>query len=179
MRSITLMTTSSGLSTRTTRESFIPPRLRGGRCGPIAPRGSIPLVARMGGLTANKGMNSSICKYSKAADVDADRNGGVRVNTPCPRHVVTPMAQMGIDQDPTTKEVWEAENMTGSLGRPDDLRGLALLLMSEGSRFITGATVVYDVGGGIPPGRGVFGWERCHCGQAIRPSSGEKRSALV
>ncbi|RAH68057.1 NAD(P)-binding protein [Aspergillus aculeatinus CBS 121060] len=122
-------------------------------------RGSVLLVASMSGLIANKGMTSSIYNSSKAAvvqlgrslamewaKVDADGNGGVRVNTLCPGHVVTPMAQMVIDQDPATKEVWEAENMMGRLGRPEEFRGLALLMMSEGSSFMTGATVVCDGG---------------------------------
>ncbi|PYI31712.1 NAD(P)-binding protein [Aspergillus indologenus CBS 114.80] len=122
-------------------------------------RGSILLVASMSGLIANKGMYSSIYNSSKAAvvqlgrslamewaKVDGDGSGGVRVNALCPGHVVTPMAHMAIDRDPATKRLWETENMMGRLGRPEEFRGLALLMMSEASSFMTGATLVCDGG---------------------------------
>ncbi|RAK80774.1 uncharacterized protein BO72DRAFT_260906, partial [Aspergillus fijiensis CBS 313.89] len=53
---------------------------------------------------------------------------------------------MMIDQGPATKEVWGTENMRGRLGRSEEFRGLALPMMSEGSSFMTGTTVVCDVG---------------------------------
>ncbi|RAL12590.1 short-chain dehydrogenase [Aspergillus homomorphus CBS 101889] len=122
-------------------------------------RGSILLIASMSGLIANKGMNSSIYNSSKAAviqlgrslamewaKVDPQGRGGIRVNTLCPGHIVTPMAQMVIDQDPATKEIWESENMMGRLSKPEEFRGLALLLMSEASSFMTGSTTVCDGG---------------------------------
>ncbi|KAF9892991.1 hypothetical protein FE257_012402 [Aspergillus nanangensis] len=122
-------------------------------------RGSILLVASMSGLIANKKMNASIYNSSKAAviqlgrslamewaPIDTQRRGGIRVNSLCPGHIVTPMVQKIIDQETGTKEVWESENMLGRLARAEEFRGLALFLMSDASSFMTGSSIVCDGG---------------------------------
>ncbi|KAL3479192.1 hypothetical protein BJX99DRAFT_85969 [Aspergillus californicus] len=121
--------------------------------------GSILLVASMSGLIANKGMSSAIYNSSKAAVIQlsrslamewsealADGSGGIRVNCLCPGHIETPMAQMVMSKDPETREVWESENMMRRLARPEEFRGVALLLMSDASSFMTGSTIVVDGG---------------------------------
>ncbi|KAL4928499.1 NAD(P)-binding protein [Aspergillus undulatus] len=121
--------------------------------------GSILLVASMSGLIANKGMVSAIYNSSKAAviqlgrslamewsDAAADGTGGIRVNCLCPGHIQTPMAQQVMEQDPETKATWESENMMKRLARPEEFRGVTLLLMSDASSFMTGSTVVVDGG---------------------------------
>ncbi|KAL4810369.1 NAD(P)-binding protein [Aspergillus unguis] len=122
-------------------------------------RGSILLVASMSGLIANKGMSSAIYNSSKAAvvqlgrslamewsEIGDDGKGGIRVNCLCPGHIETPMTQMVMAKDPETKGIWESENMMKRLARPEEFRGVALLLMSDASSFMTGSTVVVDGG---------------------------------
>ncbi|KAL3466684.1 hypothetical protein BJX64DRAFT_214761 [Aspergillus heterothallicus] len=123
-------------------------------------QGSILLVASMSGLIANKGMTSAIYNSSKAAVIQLTRSlamewsevdpktkkGGIRVNCLCPGHIETPMVQMIVDKDPETKELWESENMMKRLARPEEFRGVTLLLMSDASSFMTGSTVVVDGG---------------------------------
>jgi NAD(P)-dependent dehydrogenase (short-subunit alcohol dehydrogenase family) len=122
-------------------------------------QGSILLVSSMSGMIANKGMKSSIYNSSKAAviqlarsfamewsNIDREGRGGIRVNCLCPGHIVTPMAKMVMDKTPGTKEIWESENMLGRLARPEEFRGIALLLMSNAGSFMTGSTIVADGG---------------------------------
>ncbi|RDW86465.1 uncharacterized protein DSM5745_03107 [Aspergillus mulundensis] len=121
--------------------------------------GSILLVASMSGLIANKGMASAIYNSSKAAvvqlsrslamewsEVREDGRGGIRVNSLCPGHIETAMAQMVMEKDPETRVTWESENMMKRLARPEEFRGVTLLLMSDASSFMTGSTIVVDGG---------------------------------
>ncbi|KAL7662235.1 hypothetical protein ACMYSQ_001584 [Aspergillus niger] len=121
--------------------------------------GSILLVASMSGMIANKGMESAIYNSSKAAviqltrslamewsEVKEDGTGGIRVNCLCPGHIETPMAKMVMEKDPDTRDLWTFENMMKRLARPEEFRGITLLLMSDASSFMTGSTVVVDGG---------------------------------
>lgn len=122
-------------------------------------QGSILLVASMSGIVANKGMSSAIYNSSKAAVIQLARSlamewsvvtgagqGGIRVNCLCPGHIETPMAQMVMEKNPETKKLWESENMLKRLAKPDEFRGVTLLLMSDASSFMTGSAVVIDGG---------------------------------
>ncbi|KAL4785634.1 hypothetical protein BJX76DRAFT_346830 [Aspergillus varians] len=118
-------------------------------------QGSILLVASMSGLIANKGMESAIYNSSKAAVIQLTRSlamewskdgNGIRVNCLCPGHVETPMVQKIMEEDAGMRDIWQGENMMGRLGRPEEFRGVALLLMSDASSFMTGSTVVVDGG---------------------------------
>ncbi|KAI2794132.1 hypothetical protein POX_a00722 [Penicillium oxalicum] len=106
--------------------------------------GSILLVASMSGLIANKGMVSPVYNSSKAAVIQCARQFGV--NSLCPGHIATPMAQMVMDKSPETKKVWESENMLGRLAQPGEFAGPAIFLLSDASSFVTGSTVVIDGG---------------------------------
>lgn len=122
-------------------------------------QGSILLVASMSGIVANKGMSSAIYNSSKAAVIQLARSlamewsivggvgqGGIRVNCLCPGHIETPMAHMVMEKNPETKRLWESENMLKRLAKPDEFRGVTLLLMSDASSFMTGSAVVVDGG---------------------------------
>lgn len=121
--------------------------------------GSILLVASMSGLIANKGMVSPVYNSSKAAVIqlarslamewgnpDGQMRAPIRVNSLCPGHIATPMAQMVMDKSPETKKVWESENMLGRLAQPGEFAGPAIFLLSDASSFVTGSTVVIDGG---------------------------------
>lgn len=117
------------------------------------------LVASMSGMIANKGMTSPVYNSSKAAVIQLTRSlamewgkvnekgeGGIRVNCLCPGHIITPMVQQVFDEEPESKEVWQAENMMGRLAHPEEFRGAALFLLSDASSFMTGASLVIDGG---------------------------------
>ncbi|KAJ5945612.1 hypothetical protein N7454_002451 [Penicillium verhagenii] len=94
-------------------------------------KGSILLVASMSGLIANKGMTSPVYNSSKAAVIQLARSlamewgrHGIRVNSLCPGHIITPMVEAVFQQNPAARATWEAENMLGRLALPEEFRGL-------------------------------------------------------
>ncbi|KAJ5165921.1 hypothetical protein N7492_006217 [Penicillium capsulatum] len=116
-------------------------------------KGSILLVASMSGLIANKGMTSPVYNSSKAAVVQLARSlamewgrHGIRVNSLCPGHIITPMVEEVFQQNPAARATWEAENMLGRLAMPEEFRGAALFSLSDASSFMTGTTMLIDGG---------------------------------
>ncbi|PYH55298.1 putative short chain dehydrogenase/oxidoreductase [Aspergillus niger CBS 101883] len=116
-------------------------------------KGSILLVASMSGLIANKGMTSPVYNASKAAVIQLSRSlamewgrHGIRVNSLCPGHIITPMVEQVFQQNPASRAVWEAENMLGRLAYPEEFRGAALFALSDASSFMTGSTMLIDGG---------------------------------
>ncbi|RHZ60251.1 hypothetical protein CDV55_103551 [Aspergillus turcosus] len=116
-------------------------------------KGSILLIASMSGLIANKGMTSPVYNSSKAAVIQLARSlamewgrQGIRVNSLCPGHIVTPMVEQVFEQNPAARATWEAENMLGRLASPEEFRGAALFALSDASSFMTGSTMIIDGG---------------------------------
>jgi hypothetical protein len=116
-------------------------------------RGSILLVASMSGLIANKGMSSPVYNSSKAAVIQLGRclamewgRQGIRVNSLCPGHIVTPMVEQVFEKSPESKPLWESENMLGRLAKPEEFRGAALFALSDASTFMTGSNLLIDGG---------------------------------
>ena len=116
-------------------------------------KGSILLVASMSGVIANKGMTSPVYNSSKAAVIQLARSlamewgrHGIRVNSLCPGHIITPMVEEVFQQNPAARATWEAENMLGRLAMPEEFRGAALFCLSDASSFMTGSTMLIDGG---------------------------------
>ncbi|PGH10208.1 hypothetical protein AJ79_05461 [Helicocarpus griseus UAMH5409] len=115
--------------------------------------GSIVLVASMSGLIANKGMNAPVYNSSKAAVIQLGRNlamewgkKGIRVNSLCPGHILTPMVEQTFKEIDGLRHTWESENMLGRLATPEEFTGATIFLLSEASRFMTGSSLVIDGG---------------------------------
>lgn len=115
--------------------------------------GRIVLTASTAGLRADP-----LCSYSyvaaKAAIVNLTRQAalelaphGVRVNAIAPGPFHT---NIGIPPGETRQKVddavWNRTIPLGRMGDPDELKGLALLLASPASSFITGAVIPIDGG---------------------------------
>lgn len=73
-------------------------------------------------------------------------SGGVRVNAILPAQVVNPGLEKRMAADPNLKDQWLRGIPTGRLGRPDDIKGLAVFLASDASSWITGALIPMDGG---------------------------------
>ncbi len=71
---------------------------------------------------------------------------GVRVNAILPAQVVNPSLEKRMAEDPTLKDKWLSGIPTGRLGQPNDIQGLIVLLASDASSWITGATIPMDGG---------------------------------
>jgi NAD(P)-dependent dehydrogenase (short-subunit alcohol dehydrogenase family) len=85
---------------------------------------------------------------------------GVRVNAVLPAQVVNPGLTARMAQDPTLEGRYLSGIPAGRLGRPRDIMGLAVLLASDASEWITGALIPMDGGnlamnaGGTPGHKG-------------------------
>jgi NAD(P)-dependent dehydrogenase (short-subunit alcohol dehydrogenase family) len=71
---------------------------------------------------------------------------GVRVNSILPAQVMNPSLEKRISADPSLKEKWLSGIPRGRLGQPTDVQGLAVLLASDASSWITGAIIPMDGG---------------------------------
>jgi len=71
---------------------------------------------------------------------------GVRVNAVTPAQVTNPSLIARMEKDPTLEARFVSGIPAGRMGRPDDIRGLAVLLASDASEWITGAIIPMDGG---------------------------------
>ena len=117
-----------------------------------AGRGSILNVGSIGGVTA-LGRGHMAYGMAMAAVVQMTRDLstewaglGVRVNAILPAQVWNPGLERRAAEDPALLETWLGGIPAGRLGRPDDVRGLAVLLASDASSWITGAVIPFDGG---------------------------------
>jgi NAD(P)-dependent dehydrogenase (short-subunit alcohol dehydrogenase family) len=115
-------------------------------------RGSI---VNIGSLASTTALGRGHAAYSMAMGAVAQMTrelstewsgSGVRVNAILPAQVVNPSLEQRIAADPRMKDVWLRGIPAGRLGQPDDIRGLAVLLASDASSWITGALIPMDGG---------------------------------
>ena len=85
---------------------------------------------------------------------------GVRVNCVTPAQVVNPSLTARMQSDPTLKERFLRGIPAGRLGQPQDIMGLAVLLASDASAWITGAIIPMDGGNMAMNAGGTVG--SCH-----------------
>ena len=117
-----------------------------------AKRGKIVNIASVAGLVGRNPIayNSVAYGASKGALVNFTRDLAVKwaqhniqVNCICPGFFVTPLNQKLYEKN---KENIDREIPLGRTGGPDDLKGVAVLLASDASNFMTGAIVPVDGG---------------------------------
>jgi NAD(P)-dependent dehydrogenase (short-subunit alcohol dehydrogenase family) len=117
-----------------------------------ARRGSIVNIGSLASVTA---LGRGHVAYSMAMGAVAQMTrelstewagSGVRVNAILPAQVVNPSLEQRMAADPAMKDVWLRGIPAGRLGHPDDIRGLAVLLASDASSWITGALIPMDGG---------------------------------
>ena len=118
----------------------------------VAGRGSIVNIGSIAGVTA-LGRGHIGYSMAMAAVVQMTRelstewaSRGVRVNAILPAQVVNPSLQARMDADPTLEARFLRGIPRGQLGRPDDIKGLAVFLASDASSWITGAIIPMDGG---------------------------------
>ncbi|HET6880091.1 MAG TPA: SDR family oxidoreductase [Pirellulales bacterium] len=115
-------------------------------------RGSIVNIGSLASLTA---LGRGHIAYSMAmgAVVQMTRelstewsSAGVRVNAILPAQVMNAGLEERMKADPGLQQTWLRGIPAGRFGRPDDIRGLAVLLASDASSWITGALIPMDGG---------------------------------
>lgn len=134
-----------------------------------AGRGSIVNIGSLASVTA---LGRGHIAYSMAMgaviqmtrELSTEWSGrGVRVNAILPAQVVNAGLEARMSADPHLRDKFLSGIPRGRLGVPDDIRGLAVLLASEASSWITGALIPMDGGnlamnaGGSIPGPGKAG----------------------
>jgi NAD(P)-dependent dehydrogenase (short-subunit alcohol dehydrogenase family) len=92
---------------------------------------------------------------------------GVRVNCVTPAQVVNPSLDARMRQDPTLEGRFLAGIPAGRLGQPRDIQGLAVLLASDASAWISGAIIPMD-GGNLAMNAGGTPGHQQHRVQAFR-----------
>jgi len=71
---------------------------------------------------------------------------GVRVNAVTPAQVTNPSLLARMEKDETLEARFVRGIPAGRMGKPDDIQGLAVLLASDASEWITGAIIPMDGG---------------------------------
>ena len=117
-----------------------------------AGRGSILNIGSLASMTA-LGRGHIAYSMSMGAVVQMTRelstewaSRGVRVNAILPAQVMNPSLEKRIAADPSIEQRWLSCIPAGRLGKPTDIQGLAVLLASEASAWITGALIPMDGG---------------------------------
>ncbi|PIE34708.1 short-chain dehydrogenase [candidate division KSB3 bacterium] len=114
--------------------------------------GRIINIASMSGLIINQPQNQASYNVSKAGVVHLTKSlatewakHNIRVNSISPGYMEGPLAAP-LMKDPNYGPKWMDGTPMGRPGKPEELCGVAVLLASEASSFMTGANVVIDGG---------------------------------
>jgi NAD(P)-dependent dehydrogenase (short-subunit alcohol dehydrogenase family) len=117
-----------------------------------AGRGSIVNIGSLASITA---LGRGHIAYSMAMgavaqmtrELSTEWSGrGVRVNAILPAQVVNPGLEARMVEDPGLQTRFLGGIPSGRLGKPEDIKGLAVLLASDASAWITGALIPMDGG---------------------------------
>ena len=128
-----------------------------------AGRGSIVNIGSLASITA---LGRSHIAYSMAMgavaqmtrELSTEWSGrGVRVNAILPAQVLNPGLEKRIAADPSLPDRFLRGIPAGRLGHPEDIKGLAVLLASDASSWITGTLIPMDGGNLAMNGGGSVG----------------------
>ncbi|KAB5591707.1 Beta-keto acyl carrier reductase [Ceratobasidium theobromae] len=115
--------------------------------------GSIILIASMAGSITLQDQPVIAYQASKAAVLQMARSMAcelgpkkIRVNTISPGYIPTKLNESYLIGIEGLREKWSSENPLGRLGRPEEIRGVALWLASDASTFCTGSDILVDGG---------------------------------
>jgi len=114
--------------------------------GSIVNVGSLASVGAMGrGHIAYSMAMGGVAQMTR--ELSTEWSGrGVRVNAILCAQVLNPNLRTRIDKDPRIKDRFLSGIPAGRFGAPDDIQGLAVLLASDASSWITGALIPMDGG---------------------------------
>ncbi|MBM3821825.1 MAG: SDR family oxidoreductase [Verrucomicrobia bacterium] len=117
-----------------------------------AGRGSIVNIGSLASITA---LGRGHVAYSMAMGAVAQMTRelstewagrGVRVNAILPAQVINPSLEQRLSANPSLRQTFLRGIPAGRLGKPEDIQGLAVLLASDASSWITGALIPMDGG---------------------------------
>lgn len=112
-------------------------------------------ILNIGSLASERAIGRGHVAYSMAMgavvqmtrELSTEWSGrGVRVNAILPAQVVNPGLEKRMSEDPTLEGQFLSGIPTGRLGRPNDIKGVAIFLASDASEWVTGALIPMDGG---------------------------------
>jgi NAD(P)-dependent dehydrogenase (short-subunit alcohol dehydrogenase family) len=137
-------------------------------CGSIMNIGSLASSTALGrGHIAYSMAMGAVIQMTRELSTEWSSRG-VRVNCVTPAQVVNPSLTARIEQDPTLEQRFLKGIPAGRLGQPRDIMGLAVLLASDASQWITGAIIPLD-GGNMAMNAGGTSGHEGHPVQSFRP----------
>jgi NAD(P)-dependent dehydrogenase (short-subunit alcohol dehydrogenase family) len=119
----------------------------GQRSGAIVNVASIEGIEGTEGGSAYNASKGAVVLLTKNMAIDYGRLG-IRVNCVCPGFIETPMfnSVMGSDGMSEYRDQYREAHKLGRFGRPDEIAGATLFLVSDDASFVTGHALVVDGG---------------------------------
>ena len=115
-------------------------------CGSIMNIGSLASSTALGrGHIAYSMAMGAVIQMTRELSTEWSHRG-VRVNCVTPAQVINPSLEARMAADPTLEGRFLRGIPAGRLGQPNDIMGLAVLLASDASKWITGAIIPMDGG---------------------------------
>jgi NAD(P)-dependent dehydrogenase (short-subunit alcohol dehydrogenase family) len=117
-----------------------------------AGRGSIVNIGSIASVTAMGRGHIAYCMAMGAVaqmtrELSTEWSGrGVRVNAILPAQVINPSLERRMTADPELRHRFLSGLPRGRMGEPNDIKGLAVLLASDASSWMTGALIPMDGG---------------------------------
>jgi NAD(P)-dependent dehydrogenase (short-subunit alcohol dehydrogenase family) len=115
-------------------------------------KGSIISIGSIAGMSS-LGREQSVYGMAMAAVIQMTRElstewagRGVRVNCIMPAQVLNGGLSQRMEADPWLRDTFLRGIPAGRFGRPDDIKGLSVLLASDAAEWITGAAIPMDGG---------------------------------
>jgi NAD(P)-dependent dehydrogenase (short-subunit alcohol dehydrogenase family) len=119
--------------------------LRAGR-GSIVNIGSLASITALGrGHIAYSMAMGAVVQMTRELSMEWSSRG-VRVNAILPAQVLNPGLEKRMAADPSLRAKFLSGIPVGRFGQPEDIKGLAVLLASDASAWITGALIPMDGG---------------------------------
>jgi len=145
-------------------------RMLAQRRGSIMNIGSLASITAMGrGHIAYSIAMGGVVQMTREMSTEWSHRG-VRVNAVLPAQVINPSLTERMQSDPTLEARFLSGIPAGRLGRPTDIAGLAVLLASDASSWITGAIIPMD-GGNLAMNAGGTPGHAPHVVQSFRAES--------
>ncbi|OJJ83041.1 putative D-arabinitol dehydrogenase ArbD [Aspergillus glaucus CBS 516.65] len=115
--------------------------------------GSIVMIGSMSSSIVNIPQPQAPYNAAKAAVRHLASSFGVewagsniRVNCISPGYMLTALTRKILDENPDLREKWTSLIPLGKMGDPEDLMGAVIFLLSDASRYMTGAEIRVDGG---------------------------------
>jgi len=127
------------------------PHMMKRRAGSIINIGSHNATAMLGGCSVYGATKSGVVALTRSMAIEW-AEWGIRANAISPGHIITPLTQVTWEH-PTRGDYLRERIAMRRPGKPEEILGLAVLLASDASSYMTGANYVLDGGclaGGSP-----------------------------